>query len=222
MPVDAPTESSIARQSERHGDEHLHAHHHVVKWRHHSSKTLDIHRGKKWKMIAKLGMASALQGDAAKARIKQEMKTAGGGAKTEVKTEAELAALPFWMQGDSDLYTTEAIETRAALRKSPEVIAELQQWWETAQRSMQSGADASASELAKDEYILVSRKLSKVMLEEWSDDIAQELALEVRPAPPRPPPPPSLAHAHSLHLTSTAHAPPPRRRTGSTTRAERR
>ena len=58
---------------------------------------------------------------------------------------------------------------RAKLRKHHDVIEELQRWWEACQHSLQSGEDRAAHRLSREEYILVSRKLSKAMLPEWDE-----------------------------------------------------
>ena len=121
---------------------------------------------------------AALQEKITKARIKRAAKEGQGKAVLEVGSSQ--ANLAFWQQGDAAMQTDEAIEARATMRKNPEVTAVLQLFWETAQRSMQQArrSDEVAHMLSKEEYLLISRKLSKAMLEEWDEAAAQELALE--------------------------------------------
>ena len=73
---------------------------------------------------------------------------------------------------------------RAKLRKHHDVIEELQRWWEACQHSLQSGEDRAAHRLSREEYILLSRKLSRAMLPEWDETEVQQLAEEARR--PRP------------------------------------
>lgn len=100
--------------------------------------------------------------------------------KLEVTSNEELAALPYWQQGDTELNTAEALDLRGALRHEPAIVAELQVWWEAAQRSLQSGPDPTASAIPKADYLRMSRMLSKVMLSEadFDRDEAQAAAEE--------------------------------------------
>ena len=54
---------------------------------------------------------------------------------TTVKSEQELANLEDWEQGDETMYTAENVERRLKLRRDRRVLAALQMWWDTAQRS---------------------------------------------------------------------------------------
>jgi hypothetical protein len=100
-----------------------------------------------------------------------------GTVRTTLSKE-ELALVPFWQQGDVSLETSEALEARCRLRKAPAVVEELQRWWSTAQRSVQSGVDAAASTVAREDYIRISRLLSKAMLPDFDADEAQRAAEE--------------------------------------------
>jgi hypothetical protein len=101
-------------------------------------------------------------------------------AVTTVNSVKELDELPFWMQGDDKLNTDSAFLARAQLRMHPEVAVELQHWWETVQRSMRQthGAAYAASAVTREEYIKVSRLLSKSMMEEFDPAEAQRAAEE--------------------------------------------
>lgn len=113
-----------------------------------------------------------------KAQQRLAVDLARGTAQTEVATAEALQALPFWVQGDADLNTQAALEARARLRKMPAINHELHKWWETAQRSMQSAGDSTRDELSRDEYIRLSRLLSKAMIPDFDSKEAQQAAVE--------------------------------------------
>ena len=50
-----------------------------------------------------------------------------------MKTADELA---YWEQGDAEMYTEEALLARTKLRHERAVVAILQEWWDTALRSL--------------------------------------------------------------------------------------
>ena len=97
---------------------------------------------------------------------------------TEADSEEAVAQLPVWQQGDESLYTEDALQARAACRTHKEVLAVLQVWWQAAQRSLQSGGDRSASELGKERYVAMMRKIYKTMIEDYDEAEALECALE--------------------------------------------
>ena len=102
----------------------------------------------------------------------QAMQAMSSGAITfELNSQEDVDATPYWLQGDASLACEEALEARSHLRLHSGVVEELQRWWETAQRSLQSGPDPSASEMAKNDYIRISRLLSKAMLPQF--DVAE-------------------------------------------------
>lgn len=139
---------------------------------------------KKWRH-ARLGIVDivgAMQELHTETRMMHSVQEAGrrGGATTVVGSLAELSRMPMWMQGDDSLNTEDVIELRAKLRIHPDVVEQLQLWWNTAQNSMRQahGADYEASAVTRNEYVKVSRLLSKVMLEEFDEDQAQQCAEE--------------------------------------------
>lgn len=103
--------------------------------------------------------------------------TASGKARVEVASQEELDHLPFWMQGDAAFQNDAVIQLRAQLRHHPNIVAQLQLWWETAQRSMRQthGADYAADCVSREEYIRVSRLLSRTMLEDFDSGEAQRV-----------------------------------------------
>ena len=138
---------------------------HVVKARHAAQRNAD---------------AAALQGLDPRKRVHLEVE----GAQT-------LEEVPYWLQGDAALHTDEAIDARSKLRGHRLIVDELQRWWATAQRSMQSAGDLSAHAMPKAMYMRISLLLSKAMVpsfdareaeeaaeEDWLDDSGGEPVLE--------------------------------------------
>ena len=70
------------------------------------------------------------------------------------------------------------LRARAALRHHKDVLAVLHVWWQTAQRSMQSGGDTLASALAKGPYVEMMLKVYKCMIREFDEAEARECADE--------------------------------------------
>ena len=99
-----------------------------------------------------------------------------GKARMEVARDIVAQNLPFWAQGNGDLNTQAALEARARLRNEPGLVTELQRWWETAQRSLQSVSDTSCDVLSRDEYIRLSRLLSKALKPKFDSSEAQHAA----------------------------------------------
>ena len=98
---------------------------------------------------------------------------APGGANvvTSMSDEAALAAVPYWQQGDLELYSEDNLQKRLELRHNKQVVDELQVWWCTAQRSMQSGGDSTASELDREHYMVMCVRIYKAMMEDF--DLAE-------------------------------------------------
>ena len=87
---------------------------------------------------------------------------------------------PYWQQGDTSLYTQDNLRRRMALRHDPDVIEALQLWWSCALRSMQQGGDSSASQLYKDQYVQVSLKIYRAMIDEdWDNESTRAEAEKV-------------------------------------------
>lgn len=108
-------------------------------------------------------------------------------AVTNVQNQKELQAMPFWMQGDASLQTHEVLKERTKLRRHPDVVEQLQLWWETAQRSMRDvhGPGYQAAAVTRDEYIGVSRRLSKARIDAHkprADILGDPLVDHVTPA----------------------------------------
>ena len=101
-----------------------------------------------------------------------------GKARMEVARDIVAQNLPFWAQGNGDLNTQAALEARARLRNEPGLVTELQRWWETAQRSLQSVSDTSRDVLSRDEYLHLSRLLSKALTPKFDPSEAQLAAEE--------------------------------------------
>eukprot|EP00325_Prymnesiales_sp_UTEX-LB-985_P005232 CAMPEP_0174699598 /NCGR_PEP_ID=MMETSP1094-20130205/4830_1 /TAXON_ID=156173 /ORGANISM="Chrysochromulina brevifilum, Strain UTEX LB 985" /LENGTH=784 /DNA_ID=CAMNT_0015896965 /DNA_START=84 /DNA_END=2440 /DNA_ORIENTATION=+ len=96
----------------------------------------------------------------------------------EVETEAAMTAIPIWQQGDAQLYTAEALQARASCRQHADVVSVLHVWWQTAQRSLQSGGDSHASTLGEDRYVHMLVKIYKTMIEAYDEAEARECAAD--------------------------------------------
>ena len=86
---------------------------------------------------ANLGRALTTQGQRLKRKVTDFRRS---NVVFEVSQPAEV---PFHAQGRRSLYTNEMIESRLALRREPELIAVLEVWWSTAQRSQSSSSKLS-------------------------------------------------------------------------------
>ena len=74
---------------------------------------------------------------------------------------------------EDEMHTPEALRARAALRTDPEVLGALDAWWATALRSM-----SSRTELIMDDYILISKKIYRALIEVWDEAEAELNAKE--------------------------------------------
>lgn len=90
---------------------------------------------------------------------------------------AAWATVPFHMQGRLSLNTEQVINTRMSLRRHPELIKVLEVWWATAQHT-QSMSGCNATCLGKEQYVHLSRKLYRAMVEEWDEIDAIKVAEE--------------------------------------------
>ena len=91
--------------------------------------------------------------------------------------EGQEKSVPFWQQGDLDMYTEANLAKRYKLRHSPEVLEVLQLWWACAQRSMQS-EKLQVTALARDDYVRLCTKIYKAMIESFDEAEAAECSEE--------------------------------------------
>lgn len=80
----------------------------------------------------------------------------------------------MWQQGSAELYTEELVGKRAAARLDPGVIDVLQKWWDTARRSML----ASTLEVTEEPYIIMMKKIYRVVIEEYDEEDATACACD--------------------------------------------
>ena len=100
---------------------------------------------------------------------------------TEVE---EGGAVPMHLQGDLEMYSAFHLNARAKLRKDPQVIAALDQWWEVVVNSLvasgqmvdRDGDGTVDAEIDKREYVRISRCLFKALMPEWDEEEAQSSA----------------------------------------------
>ena len=121
--------------------------------------------------------ALGAKSQAAIAAEEAERWLASGDVVTTVESRAELEELEMWQQGDASLSTREKMLERQALRHDRRVLEALQAFWEAAQRSMQSGGDASASTLHKEGHAIMLRRVYRVMIRNY-DPVEAERAIE--------------------------------------------
>ena len=85
-----------------------------------------------------------------------------------VVESAEGEEVPFHLQGRLSLNTEEMIERRMALRRHPGLVHVLEVWWETAQQE-QSESRRPNGYIGKAQYMTLSRKLYRAMVERWDE-----------------------------------------------------
>ena len=120
-----------------------------------------VHR--KWQKAVHKQISQALVAEAMEQRRRvAEQLASASAATTEVSSSEAALEAPLWLQGDADMYDDEALAKRLLLRRHPKVLAELQVWWETAQRSAtraNKGQEPQGS-LQQWQYVLMFRKVT--------------------------------------------------------------
>ena len=86
-------------------------------------------------------------------------------------TRPTLRSHPCGPQANSVFETSAAREERLSLRTDPLVLGALEMWWATAQNSMRV-AGFESKHLHHDQYMLMSYKLYKAMLDPWDKEEA--------------------------------------------------
>ena len=82
---------------------------------------------------------------------------------------------------DMRINTPESVQRRLDLRSHPAVVDALEAWWSAAMQSMKVQCDASGprpvevGQLVHDQYVVVMRKISKALLEQW--DVLEATAI---------------------------------------------
>ena len=76
------------------------------------------------------------------------------------------------VDGYEELESLESHKSRFALRRSPAVRAALQEFWESALRSMQSGGDLSVSSVDQIGYSIMMERIYRTLIEECDDAFA--------------------------------------------------
>jgi len=95
------------------------------------------------------------------------------------ETANEKVVVPFHKQGRLSMNTSSKIEERLRLRREPAVVQVLQVWWLAALRTeLAACADVCGGGvyLHKETYVKLSRKLYKVMVEDWDEEDANAVA----------------------------------------------
>ena len=118
-----------------------------------------------------LGGVAALFADAGKRAAKRRENAENVSFWGRLATR--LGELPYWQQGDEEMNTTDALTKRHELRDDPGVVAALELWWQTTKRSMETedpGKQHSEDQsLDHDQYVLMSKKIYKAMIEDFDE-----------------------------------------------------
>ena len=122
--------------------------------------------------MAKLAAARDM---AAAAKLKDTFAKGPPGTKKAVPGEKDGG------EQDLDFDTPANTAKRAALRQHVLVLKALGVWWATAKNSMERSRekydlDIGANEIRREEYVMVSRKLYKSLLEDWNEEEADRNA----------------------------------------------
>ena len=90
------------------------------------------------------------------------------------------ANVPFHLQGRLSLNTNEMINRRLKLRRDPEIVRVLEVWWFCAlsNQNAHTAVGKAANLLSKGQYVLLSLKLYRAMVEEWNEVDALAVAEE--------------------------------------------
>ena len=88
---------------------------------------------------------------------------------TEAESEEARQVIPLHLQGDVDMNRREVLRQRFDLRRHAVVLDALQEWWETAQRSMRVKG-GNCTRMSHDEYISVFTNVFAVMVEDEFDE----------------------------------------------------
>ena len=114
--------------------------------------------------------AFAVQGEVKRKEEAHQLALESGEVIHTVSDESELENVEFWQQGDVSLATKDKLAQREELRYHPRVLEALQSFWEAAQRSLQSGGDASASELHREGHAIMLKRIYRVMIKHFDQD----------------------------------------------------
>ena len=80
-------------------------------------------------------------------------------------------------QCSPEQYSPESLQRRYQIRRHPDVVRALQDWWSAAQSSVQGGGDGSRVEhLSRDDYCAMCIRIYRAMLENYDEDEARESA----------------------------------------------
>ena len=150
-------------------------------------RSVSVRQGLKWKQLQSLvGTRAAIGGVQQIARAhdmarRAQLTAQQAGAVLEVEYAYQaselLGAVPYWQQGDMELYTEDNLERRLRLRSDEAVLEVLQDWWSTAQRSMRSENPWNkGTGLGREDYVRICVKIYKAMIKEFDEGEALECA----------------------------------------------
>lgn len=136
---------------------------HVSKW---------VDAGKYW------SASQRLVDDLERAKVhRASVVSANADSIKEVSHFRELAEVPYWNQGNADLYTDDALHQRFKLRRHSRVVGILEQWWAMILRSVQAvTGDPSTVVLDKHNYCKLLCIIYKALLKPYNAREAWESA----------------------------------------------
>ena len=121
---------------------------------------------RKWRWVAlrlKLGGVDALTQLLARIQPTELQLPSHPEAVTQVAALEDLKAVPYWKQGDSDMYSLEVLQVRNELRHHHLIAVELGVWWATAMRCVAPG-ERTVALLSKEHYCEILCRISKAFL----------------------------------------------------------
>ena len=135
-------------------------------------------------LAAKMSVGAALE-SARIARTIELGRALRDRAVLEVENESAKSELPFWKQGDDEVYTATAVSSRMALRRRPCVVDALETWWAAAQRTVSQGkTEMLCTSVSMHEYVRIfsllfcdltggdEEEAHELVLEDWRRDAA--------------------------------------------------
>jgi len=118
--------------------------------------------------------------------LEAQLKAAAKDVVTELEAEEARADVPYWKQGNIDMYSTENISKRIALKSHPGIVEAVEKWWSVVGEG--DGAGESKREVSRRAYMRMSGAIFVALLgsdvdgptlvENWDADRAGSASLD--------------------------------------------
>lgn len=137
----------------------------------------DAHASK-WSAAGKLlASGTAMTGIFIDAKVKRVAREAPSiQAVTEVSKENELSDVPYWNQGNAELYSCEALRARFGLRQHPKLKMILHKWWTMLVFSTHASREPISTEVEKQDYCRLLLLIYKALLNPFNQAEAETSA----------------------------------------------